>query len=166
MLGVSSTITTICGRCPASLTFEVERQAGGNSRQAFERRLKIKISDALGECFDFRRSQHASKARPGIDDEVGGFAVVAFQQLLEASEGFLNRSGIIQSPPKPLPPVSSGSAVRMPPTSWSRASESFLSAGPSGCPVLINVSTVAATSAKATWRHRPRQGPPATPRPH
>ena len=53
------------------------------AREAWELKLVGKtweqVADALGKRFDFRRGQHAGEARPGLDDEVGGFAVVAFQ---------------------------------------------------------------------------------------
>src|SRR6188474_3707281 len=75
-----------CVRCPPSLAFQIERQARGYARDAFERRIEIEIADAFAEHLDLARCQHAFKPRLLIDDVVGSLAIVAFEQFLQPDQ--------------------------------------------------------------------------------
>src|SRR4029450_13792704 len=82
-----------CVRCPPSLAFQIEGQAVGYARDAFERRTEIEIADAFAEHLYLGRRQHAFKARLLIDDVVGSLAIVVFKQFLQPDQRLLDSGG-------------------------------------------------------------------------
>jgi hypothetical protein len=61
----------------ALLLLKVQREARCNPGEAVERRIKIEIADAVGECVDFIWGKHACEAQFRIDNEVNGLTAKA-----------------------------------------------------------------------------------------
>src|SRR6188474_1404908 len=81
-------------RCPPSLVFQIERQARGYARDAFERRVVIEIVDASAEKLNLGWREHALKTGFHIEDVVGGLAIIALKQFPEPDQRLFDGRGI------------------------------------------------------------------------